>query len=169
MKSLFWILALFALAVGLSLAMHLNEGYVLLVLPPYRAEISFNFAIVLTVIGFTSFYVFLRALMLASSLPRRIRESYARRRHEKAAKAFGEGVRLYLAGKQREAIDTLAKLSGESAWTSLAASLAARATSELGEPEEQTRAEPDPQVEQPAAETFSPPVCSSPERAGDPH
>jgi HemY protein len=154
MKSLFWILALFALAVGISLAMHVNEGYVLLVLPPYRAEISFNFAILLIVLGFGAFYVFLRALALASSLPRRIRESRARRQREKTAEAFGEGVRLYLAGKQRKAIDTVAKLSGEGAWPALAASLASRAASDLGELEEQRKwqtraAELDPRVEKP--------------------
>jgi HemY protein len=155
MKSLFWVLALFALAVGISLAMHVNEGYILFVLPPYRAEISFNFAILLTVLGFGAFYVLLRTLILASSLPRRIRESRARRHQEKVAEAFGEGVRLYLAGKQRKAIDTLAKLHDESAWSALAASLAARAASELGEQEEQRKwqmhaAELDPRVEQPA-------------------
>jgi HemY protein len=156
MKSLFWILTLFALAVGISLAMHVNEGYVLFVLPPYRAEISFNFAILLTVLGFGVFYVLLRALALASSLPRRIRESRARRQREKTAEAFGEGVRLYLAGKQRKAIDTVAKLSGEGAWPALAASLAARAASELGDLEEQRKwqtraAELDPRVEKPLA------------------
>ena len=47
MKGLLWVLALFALAVGISLAAHVNDGYVLLVLPPYRAEISLNLAILL--------------------------------------------------------------------------------------------------------------------------
>jgi HemY protein len=160
MKSLFWILALFALAVGISLVMHTNEGYVLLVLPPYRAEISVNFAILLTVLGFWAFYVFLRTLALASSLPRRIREFRARRQREKTAEAFGEGVRLYLAGKQRKAIDTVAKLSGEGTWPALAASLASRAAGELGDQEEQLKwqmraAELDPRVEKPLALTVN--------------
>ena len=38
MKGLFWVLLLFAMAVGLSLVMLVNEGYVLVVLPPYRVE-----------------------------------------------------------------------------------------------------------------------------------
>ncbi|MDR2111528.1 MAG: heme biosynthesis protein HemY, partial [Candidatus Accumulibacter sp.] len=132
MKSLFWVLTLFALAVGVSLAMRVNEGYVLLVLPPYRAEISFNLAVLLTVLGFGVFHVLLRAIALASSLPRRMRESRDRRKREKAAEAAGEGLRLYLAGERRKAIDTLANLRGEGAWPALAASLAARAASELG-------------------------------------
>ena len=64
MKGLFWILALFALAVGISLVMHVNEGYVLLVLPPYRAEISLNLAVLLAVLGFVAFHVLLRTAAL---------------------------------------------------------------------------------------------------------
>jgi HemY protein len=131
MKSLFWILALFALAVGISLIMRVNEGYVLLVLPPYRAEISFNLAVFVTVLAFGVFYAFLRVVTLASSLPRRVRESRARRRHEKAAETFAEGVRLYLAGERHKAIDTLAGLRGESDWVTLAASLSARVADEV--------------------------------------
>jgi HemY protein len=132
MKSLFWILALFALAVGVSLLMRINEGYVLLVLPPYyRAEISLNLAVLAAALAFGVFHALLRAVALLSSLPRRLRESRARRRHEKAAETFAEGVRLYLAGDRRKAIDTLAGLRGESDWTALAASLSARAADEL--------------------------------------
>ncbi|MDR2613939.1 MAG: hypothetical protein LBC91_01245 [Candidatus Accumulibacter sp.] len=137
MKSLFWILALFALAVGISLAMRFNEGYVLLVLPPYRAEISFNLAVLAVVLAFGVLHALLRAAALLSSLPRRLRESRARRRHEKAAETFAEGVRLYLAGERRKAIDTLAGLRGESDWTALATSLSARATDELQRTEEE--------------------------------
>ena len=52
MKVLLWLLTLFALAVGISLAAHYNQGYVLLVLPPYRAEISLNLAVLLFLGGF---------------------------------------------------------------------------------------------------------------------
>ena len=42
MKGLFWVLALFALAVAVALGARLNDGYVLLVFPPWRAEVSLN-------------------------------------------------------------------------------------------------------------------------------
>ena len=47
MRILLWLLALFALAVGVSLAFGYNEGYVLVVLPPWRIELSLNLFIVL--------------------------------------------------------------------------------------------------------------------------
>jgi len=40
MRGLFWVVGLFAVAVGLVLAARYNNGYVLLVLPPWRAELS---------------------------------------------------------------------------------------------------------------------------------
>jgi HemY protein len=141
MKSLFWILVLFALAVGVSLVMHVNEGYVLLVLPPYRAEISFNLAVLALVLAFGVFHALLRTVVLLSSLPRRLRESRARRRHEKAVETFAAGVRLYLAGDRRKAIDTLAGIRGENEWTTLAASLSAQAADELRDRETEERTE----------------------------
>ena len=68
MRGLFWILALFALAVGISLAMHVNDGYVLLEMPPYRAEISLNLAILLVLLAFAVLYAFLRAAAAAFGL-----------------------------------------------------------------------------------------------------
>ena len=46
MRALFWLLVLAVVAVGLSLAARYNEGYVLLVLPPWRAEVSLNLFLV---------------------------------------------------------------------------------------------------------------------------
>jgi HemY protein len=127
MKSLLWILALFALATGVSLLMHVNEGYMLLVLPPYRIEILLNLAALIAVLAFGAFYAVLRAVALASALPRQMREARARRKHEKATKLFSEGLRLYLAGERHKAIDALTKLRDENDWGALAASLSARA------------------------------------------
>ena len=78
MKGLFWVMLLFALAVGLSLVMQVNEGYVLVVLPPYRAELSINLIILMALAGFVLFYALLRATTLALALPRRLRESRRR-------------------------------------------------------------------------------------------
>lgn len=81
MKGLLWVLALFALAVAVSLAARYNEGYLLLVLPPYRVELSLNLAILLCLGAFLLFHGLLRALALALSLPRRAR-AYRQRRQQ---------------------------------------------------------------------------------------
>ena len=60
MRTLFWIIALFALAAGLVVAAHYNTGYVLLVLPPYRVELSLNLLLILLFAGFIAGYLLLR-------------------------------------------------------------------------------------------------------------
>lgn len=82
MKGLLWVLALFALAVGVSLAARTNVGYLLLVLPPYRVELSLNLAILLCVGAFVVFYGLLRAFGVARTLPRRARAFRERQRSE---------------------------------------------------------------------------------------
>mgnify|MGYP006279380725 FL=1 len=47
MRWVFTLLALFALAVGLALALRYNDGYALLVLPPYRVELSLNLLVLI--------------------------------------------------------------------------------------------------------------------------
>lgn len=80
MKGLLWVLTLFALAVGVSLGARTNEGYLLLVLPPYRVELSLNLAILLCVGAFVVFHGLLRAFGVARTLPRRARAFRERRR-----------------------------------------------------------------------------------------
>ena len=133
MKSLFWILALFALAVGISLSARINDAYILFVLPPYRAEISLIPAIFLGVIGFMALYTLLRVVAMASSLPRRIQELRARRQRRRAAETFGKAVRLYLEGETRKVIKATAKLRDAEEWSELAGLLAERVVNETSE------------------------------------
>src|SRR5487761_2549173 len=87
MRGLMWVLAVFALAVGLSLAAHLNNGYAILVFPPYRAELSLNFAILLGLAGFTLGYLLLRLVVHTLRLPLHVRNFRARRRDAKGRAA----------------------------------------------------------------------------------
>ena len=72
MRILLWLLALFALAVGVSLAFGYNEGYVLVVLLPWRVELSLNFFIVLALGGFLLGHVLLRLAAHTLRLPQAV-------------------------------------------------------------------------------------------------
>ena len=71
MKALLWIIGLFALAVALPVAARYFPGYVLLVLPSHRVELSLSFAAILLVAGFVLAYVLLRAWGLTVGMPAR--------------------------------------------------------------------------------------------------
>lgn len=153
MRGLLWVLALFALAVGISLAMHVNDGYVLLVLPPYRTELSLNLAILLILLGFAALYAFLRAASLTLALPQRVREFRARREREKSAAAFGDGVRLLFEGQFELAMKKAAEAYASGDAKGLAALLAARAAQRLGSAEQtkewlERAAQQDPKMRQ---------------------
>jgi hypothetical protein len=62
LRALFWLLVLAALAVGLALAARYNDGYVLLVLPPWRAEVSLNLFLLAALGGFFVIYLLARAV-----------------------------------------------------------------------------------------------------------
>jgi HemY protein len=135
MKGLLWVLMLFALAVGVSLAAHFNEGYVLLVAPPYRVELSLNLAILLLLGGFLLFYGGMRAVALTRQLPRRVREFRERRQRDKTITTFNDAVRLLFEGRFSQAMKQAAAAHAAGQSPALAALLAARAAQRLREPE----------------------------------
>ena len=133
MRSLLWLLTLCALAAGLALAAHFNDGYLLLVLPPYRAEISLNLALLVLLATFLVLYGLLRGIALTASLPRRVREFRARRQREKADAALFECVRLLLEGRFAQVLKLAGEAHAAHRHPGLIALIAARAAQRLGE------------------------------------
>ena len=73
MKALLWVLGLFAVAVGLVMAARYNNGYVLVVLPPWRAELSLNLAIIIALAIFLLAYAVVRTVIVTATMPSRVR------------------------------------------------------------------------------------------------
>lgn len=138
MKGLLWLTLLFALAVGLSLAAHYNDGYLLLVLPPYRVELTLNLGAALVAGGFIVFYALLRAVAATLALPRRVRAYRARQRGEKAAAAFYDVARLLFEGRYGQVARQAGAAYAAGLSPALAALLAAYAALCLREPEKVT-------------------------------
>src|SRR5438067_9860324 len=74
LRCLFWFLLLAIAAVVAALAAKLNNGYALLVAPPYRIELSLNLLIILVVGSFVSLYLGLRIIVHTVRLPSQVRE-----------------------------------------------------------------------------------------------
>ncbi|HRF71837.1 MAG TPA: heme biosynthesis HemY N-terminal domain-containing protein [Accumulibacter sp.] len=137
MRGLLWLLALFALAVGISLAARFNDGYLLLVVPPYRIEVALTLAIFLFFAAFVLLYALLHAIGLTLSLPNRVSAFRARRRREKAAASFHEAVRLLFEGRFTQALSKAAEAYTTGQSPGMAALIAARAAQRLREPEKE--------------------------------
>ena len=104
MRAVIWFLLLAFAAVGLALAARYNEGYVLLVLPPWRAEVSLNLLILLLLLAFVAVHAMLLAIHHAVNLPRSAAEFRQRRRLEKASIDFREASRLMIEGRYGHAM-----------------------------------------------------------------
>lgn len=127
MRTLLWLLTLAALAVGLALAARYNNGYVLLVLPPWRVELSLNLMILLQVAGFSLLYLMTRVVSHALRLPGRVRAFRLQRRREQAERALGQAVRFSLEGRYSHALKSAQAAFEAGHAAGLAALLAARA------------------------------------------
>jgi HemY protein len=127
MRALLWVLGLFAVAVGLVIAARYNNGYVLLVLPPWRAELSLNLAIMLTLSVFFIAYVLVRTIIITATMPSRVRAFQKRRSENRARAVFNEALVNFFEGRfgRAEKAASAALKAGES--PALSAMLAARA------------------------------------------
>ena len=127
MRALLWVLGLFAVAVGFVIAARYNNGYVLLVVPPWRAELSLNLAILLALACFVAAYLVVRTIVATITMPSRVRAFQNRRSEMRARGFFNEALINFFEGRfgRAEKAAAAALKAGES--PALAALLAARA------------------------------------------
>ena len=131
MKSLFWLLAVFAAAVALVILGRIDAGYVLLIYPPYRVEASLLFFAMAALGSFLILYALLRLLGHALALPATVRGFRARRRRERAQAALAAALQAYYEGRYARA-EKEAALAFETGPTpGIAALLAARAAHQM--------------------------------------
>ena len=131
MRWIFWILGLFALAVGLALALRFNAGYALFVWPPYRVELSLNLLALLLVAGFAAGYLLLRFVLGAIALPARVRRYREHRRLENARVSMLDAVSAFFEGRYGRAEKAAARAMESAESPALGAVLAARAAHEM--------------------------------------
>ncbi|TXT24341.1 MAG: HemY protein [Rhodocyclaceae bacterium] len=137
MRGLFWIVALCGLAVAVALGARYNDGYVLVVFPPWRAEVSLNLFIIALLALFFVLYAGTRALAVTFGLPKRVREYRAQRQRESAGLVFQDAVRLLFEGRFGQALKKASEAHGAGTAPGLSALIAARAAQRMREPEKQ--------------------------------
>jgi HemY protein len=104
MRILVWFLILAAVAVGLAVAGLYNEGYALLVLPPWRIEMSFNLLAILVFTTCGVVYLLLHAVASVVRMPAAVAEFRARRARMRADAALRAAVLSWQEGRYSQAI-----------------------------------------------------------------
>lgn len=131
MRAIIWLVGIVVLAVCFTLAARYNNGYLLLVLPPYRVEFSLNFLVVALAVGFAAGYAGVRLVSATVRLPREVREYRLARRRVKAQAALAEALAEYFAGRYARAEQAAAASLELGEHPALSAVLAARAAHQL--------------------------------------
>ena len=103
MRALIAFLLIAAGAVTLALLFRLNTGYVLLVAPPYRVELSQNAFIIMLIAAFAALYALIRAAVRLSKLPEEVREGRRRRQIERFRSKQDAAVVALLEGRHGKA------------------------------------------------------------------
>jgi HemY protein len=134
MRWLVSLLMLAVLAVALALAGRYDPGYVVLVYPPWRLEISFISFVLMLVVLVVGGVVLLRVAALTLALPRIVREQRARRAARKRDRQFVDGLRAFGEARWKDAEQVLGAWQGETERLGLARVLAARAAQEMRAP-----------------------------------
>jgi HemY protein len=131
MRALLWIVGLFALAVALTVAARYSAGYILLVLPSHRVEVSLSLAVVLLSLGFAVVYVAVRALTLTLTMPARAADFRREQHRARARRAFQEALRAYFEGRFGRAERAAKQALQQNEAVGLSLVLAARSAHEL--------------------------------------
>lgn len=127
MRLLFWLLLIMVGAVVLSLLAGSNEGYVLLVQPPYRIELSLNLLIILLVLAFALMHGTLRLLHYVFRLPQHVHRYKLAQRQKKAHAALIQGLHALVEGRYDKAEKSAARALKLGEDAGLSALVAARA------------------------------------------
>ena len=131
MRWLISLLTVGVLAVALALAGRYDPGYVVLVYPPWRMEISFISFVLLMAGLVVGGVVLLRLAALTLNLPRIVREQRERRAAKRRDDNFVGGVRAYTEYRFQDAEQSLGQWQGDDSRLGLARLLAARAAQEM--------------------------------------
>jgi len=133
MRGLIWFVLLFAAAAALALVGVFDGGQVLLVMPPYRVDVSLNLFVVALIVSFIVIYAVLRAIRSVLKMPQRVSAYRTRSRLAKANAALRDAIGHLYAGRfskaEKSARDSL--IAGEN--TGAAGLIGAKAAHEMNE------------------------------------
>lgn len=131
MRWLFWVLVIVLVAIAISLFAGIDNGYVLIVRPPYRLELSANLLLVLIVLSFFSLHYALRFYRFARKLPSHVKHYREQQRQTQGQAALLEGLHYLIDGQYQLAERHAARALQLGYSIGLSALVAARAAHRL--------------------------------------
>ena len=132
MRFAIWSVVLAALAVAVAIFARDSNGYVVMVAPPHRIELSLNLLVFLVVAGYFAFYFLARLVTTLVGIPSRVRAYREERTQSRLRQALNDALLAFFQGRYASAEKSAAvALLGEET-KGVAAIIAARSAHELG-------------------------------------
>jgi HemY protein len=113
MRTLLWLITLAALAIGVALLGRLTDGYVLWVVPPWRAELSFNLFVLLQLAVLLVVYLLLRLIVNTVRLPGVVRAFRARRKRQRQERTAIDALRSFWEGRYSQVLKHAESIASE--------------------------------------------------------
>ena len=139
MRSLFWLLAVFAAAVALVLLARVDSGHVMFFYPPWRVEMSMVLFVAAAAASFVALYFLFRLVGRALALPATVSAWRARRSRERAHSALAAALQAYYEGRYARAEKEAGIAFENGPAPGVAALLAARAAHQMRDFERRDR------------------------------
>ena len=130
MKFLLWLLALFSAAVAVTL-MSKNPGYVLLVYPPYRMELSLTLFVVALIAFLATTYYSIHLIFAVLRLPNFVRNYREQRSLTKGRAAMTEALTAFFEGRYAAAEKAAVRAMDSGEKSGINPIIAARSAHEL--------------------------------------
>lgn len=131
MKLLLWLLLVAGIAVAIPLAVGHGNGYVLLVQPPYRIELSTSLFLLLVTLAFFVLHALVRLTVYTLRLPEKVRLFKREKREREGMAALLESIAAMAEGRHNKAEKTAAQALELGADGLVSALVAARAAHKL--------------------------------------
>ena len=132
MRLALWSVILAAIAVAVALFARQSTGYVVIVAPPYRIELSLNLLVFLVVAGYVAFYFLARLVASLVAIPERVRAYREERTRSKLRLALNDALLAFFQGRYASAEKSAAAALVGDETKGVAAIVAARSAHELG-------------------------------------
>ncbi len=127
-----WLLALAAIAVAIALAGRHGTGYVVMVVPPWRIELSVMLFVILLITGFALCYWLIRLAIATYGLRQQLKRRREEQERAKSRDAVFQSLELLFSGRFRDAEEKARVGMQHEDTRDLAAALAAWAAYEGG-------------------------------------
>lgn len=135
MRIFLWLIALFAIAIGIAVVLTYNPGNVVFFYPPYRIDLSLNFFLLLSALLFALVYGVIRTIRTTQNMPALVAAYRQQKRSRDANKALRESLKALFEGRFGHAEKAASRATELPDNAGLAALIGARAAHRMRQPE----------------------------------